>query len=381
MAFVGADTGRLRELAKAMSQSSNNLTNEIIIAVSSQLVASPWKGSDRQQFDQRWNKQLVPQLRNVAKALDEAAKTLRKNADDQDKTSDSGGDFTSGGGGLFRGIPDPDERNPRKGDYGLHRDLLDISDACYDHSLGPEHDAKIPRGWEEVSSDELKKLGIDPDKLGTYGDDFSATLYRDINGRYALAFEGTDVKDGRDWLNNAGNSAFLSPQGARSVNLTVEVKRQLQAHGVGKFYLTGHSLGGGLASIASIASGVPAVTFNASGLSRMTVASAEIHRYRTYGAIAKKSEVTAYYASGDVLSVIQDAPKMEVRLPDIPSFFEGKPKSISVFESPDLPEAYGDRKRIDTGRVNIFDIGNGHGHDPLREGIDSLADREGKYYY
>ena len=106
--FVGADTGQLRELAALMEKSVNQLTGDLIPTIAGRLSSSPWQGPDRQQFDHHWNSKLVHQIRNAATALDQAAKTARKNADDQDRTSSSDGSFLSGGSGTVGRVPAAD---------------------------------------------------------------------------------------------------------------------------------------------------------------------------------------------------------------------------------------------------------------------------------
>ncbi len=104
MAFVGADTGQLRALADVMAKSANELTGDLVPTISGRLSSSPWQGPDRQQFDHQWNSQLIHQIRNAATALDEAAKVARKNADDQDRTSENlDGPLGNSGGGTPRG--------------------------------------------------------------------------------------------------------------------------------------------------------------------------------------------------------------------------------------------------------------------------------------
>ena len=100
MAFVGADTGQLRELADLMAKRADELSGDLVSNVSGRLSCTPWKGPDRQQFEDQWNRQLIQLIRNVAKALEEAAKAARKNAEDQDRASDGDNGFGDLGGGL-----------------------------------------------------------------------------------------------------------------------------------------------------------------------------------------------------------------------------------------------------------------------------------------
>ena len=62
--------------------------------------------------------------------------------------------------------------------------------------------------------------------------------------------------------------------------------------------LTGHSLGGGLASAASQASGAGATTFNAAGLNSETLP--------MYGAAPRASAITNYRVDGDILTGVQE---------------------------------------------------------------------------
>ncbi len=117
MAFVGADTGQLRELAALMERRANELTGDLVSTISGRLASSPWQGPDRQQFDHQWNTQLVHQIRNTATALDEAAKTARKNADDQDRTSQNLDGPLGNSGGVTQNQADKAiQEAPKAGD-------------------------------------------------------------------------------------------------------------------------------------------------------------------------------------------------------------------------------------------------------------------------
>jgi len=61
--------------------------------------------------------------------------------------------------------------------------------------------------------------------------------------------------------------------------------------------VTGHSLGGGLASAASSASGSDAYTFNAAGLNAGTL--------QRYGAADQNPNIAAYHVKGEVLTGAQ----------------------------------------------------------------------------
>jgi hypothetical protein len=64
-----------------------------------------------------------------------------------------------------------------------------------------------------------------------------------------------------------------------------------------KVIITGHSLGGGMASAASVASGLPATTFNPAGLHSATVG--------RYGGTVHASDIQRYQVEGEVLDGFQ----------------------------------------------------------------------------
>ena len=92
-------------------------------------------------------------------------------------------------------------------------------------------------------------------------DGFQAYLYQGSNGTYYLAFRGTEPKDFRDIMTDGRQGVGLSDsQYQQAVDLARGVKAAL---GPGdRLILTGHSLGGGLASYAAIRLGLEAIVFN-----------------------------------------------------------------------------------------------------------------------
>jgi len=94
---------------------------------------------------------------------------------------------------------------------------------------------------------------------------FSATLYRDGEGGYVLAYRGSNSPYLRDYLlNNLPNAAGIpTSQGAQAIQLAQHVAGRVGAENLRN---TGHSLGGHLATAAAIATGTRAVTFNSAGI-------------------------------------------------------------------------------------------------------------------
>jgi len=189
-----------------------------------------------------------------------------------------------------------------------------------------------------VSQQELQDLGFSlpvaaalSQKNPVLG--FNAAMYRDfISQRYILAFAGTD--DMEDWIENIwqgmGND-LVQYQLAMEIGAAIEKLEGKDITFEGKevppgqmkdmtlhFIITGHSLGGGLASAASVVSNIEAVTFNAAGLHRDTLCKRDdngevikpnvelyldsLQRYDNNG----NGKISAYYMDHDILSNVQD---------------------------------------------------------------------------
>lgn len=316
MAMHGADIEQLRQLATSMDNAASQL-DRIVFSLGISLGAAHWSGNDAGQFRSSWVQTYRPKLKQSATALRSACTILRRNADEQEHAS-----AARGSGGVAdrgRGLAPSTSANPegftepRGGKYGMDRDMLDLAFACGAPYSGPERDGKVPAGWQEVSRDELGRLGIDRDILGREGESFSATLYVDKNGNYVLAYEGTDFSDGRDVAADVASAAVTSDQVLRAIRVSQEVKTKLMANGVDEHALkfTGYSLGGELATASAIATGNDAVTFNTKGLSLVSIGIAEqarnLDNMQHNDRSSDRASVTAYVSSVDPLNNAQDA--------------------------------------------------------------------------
>lgn len=120
-------------------------------------------------------------------------------------------------------------------------------------------------GFTRLNDAALLSAGIDPASLSDSASGFQAGIYSD-NQQYVLSFAGTN--DMRDWLSNIRQATgYEDMQYNQSVALAKTAK---MAFG-DAMVITGHSLGGGLATTAALASGTFAVTFNAAGVSDHTL--------------------------------------------------------------------------------------------------------------
>ncbi len=157
-----------------------------------------------------------------------------------------------------------------------------------------------PVGWKNVSTDPdaLKKLGLKPEMLEDPPSQFRAQVYQPDpaifgpNAKPVVSFKGTST--GEDWKNNLQQGLNMESDYYKKA---VAIGRQVKQSGA-NVEITGHSLGGGLASAAGSAANMPGTTFNAAGLHDKTVA--------RYGGIPNTPPFQAYQVAGEVLTGIQE---------------------------------------------------------------------------
>jgi len=129
-----------------------------------------------------------------------------------------------------------------------------------------------------------------------------------------------------------------SPYYARAVKIGTAIN---QSGNAGDLDLTGHSLGGGLASAAAEASGSTATTFNAAGLNAATLP--------MNGAVPTTATITNYRVDGDILTGLQ----------------EGKLGPLSDATAAAMPKAVGEQIEIPgistttVGRHLMSDVNSG----------------------
>jgi hypothetical protein len=349
-------------------------------------IDQAWLGADANGFVSHWRSDMRPRVVDLARTLKGLGQSAENNASEQEHASAGTGSVAAGSLNSVHSANPEGHDTYRGGKFGRDRDMLDLADACSDHTVGDGHDKLIPAGWHEVSRSEQAALGIDRDMLGVQGSDFSATLYRDDSGHYVLAFEGTNPGDGRDIYTDVAGANSLTMQSVRAMTLANAVKQQLSAHGDGlgdSLEFTGYSLGGRLAAVASVATGNRAVTFNAAGVNSDDYALASSLRQQLSGYSPPRSDavhqVTAYTADVDPLSRLQD-------LTPAPDAFGDRVRLHAV--------AYDNRNLVVDGAVNYLtgqpektaaefaeQAVNNHGLHPLATGFDKMAVDAGEYYH
>lgn len=174
------------------------------------------------------------------------------------------------------------------------------------------------------------RIPLDPALLNDDRTGFHAEIYQHEDGGYVVAYRGSELggkpSEYMDWVNNGQQGlGMASSQYSSAIELAKHAER---VFGDGNVALTGHSLGGGLASAASLATGASAVTFNSSGLSNETLESLGFNPNAIRDSVAETGQVRRYAVNGDQLTAAQE---------DLPA--------LPLVGSP--PEAVGHALRID----------------------------------
>ncbi|MBC7991394.1 MAG: DUF2974 domain-containing protein [Luteimonas sp.] len=195
---------------------------------------------------------------------------------------------------------------------GIDHDLALLSEDVYN----AESTNRIGAGnWTRVQDADLPPGISTPRSSDATG--FQAAIYTDGNGRYVLAFAGTDPTSIPDWIANGGQGLGFETAQYRDA---MALAQEASAEWGDNLVITGHSLGGGLASAAALATDSPAVTFNAAGLSDETLRSLN---FTPNGAreVAADGLVRRYNVQNDILtgaqqgvSPLPDAVGYELRL-------------------------------------------------------------------
>lgn len=241
MTFSGLDPAEVTASADILARQAAAL-DHVAVSVDALLrtVTHHWEGADAQDFHQWWVAQHRPGLVAAAQTVRTMSTDLRNQVADQQHASGSSGHVSIGR--AVSGVPDSVSGSSHDRQWVL--EMAQLAKAAYGKGGAPD--------------------GFTPVETVMQGDGFEAHAYRyakpDGSTGYVIAFGGSD--DLHDWVfNNATDKLGI---GASQYKQAVDMAREYVAKYPGAdLAFTGHSLGGGLASVASIATGQPATTFNA----------------------------------------------------------------------------------------------------------------------
>ncbi|ATS86831.1 MULTISPECIES: Mbeg1-like protein [Xanthomonas] len=177
------------------------------------------------------------------------------------------------------------------------RELAELCAAVYDPS------AQLVAGWQRVWEPVLRHLPADGGEGPTAKPDeksgFKATVFQKDDAA-VLAFAGSE-SEFRDWLTNLKQGIGLDTAQYRQA---VSFAQECKVHFGNNLTLTGHSLGGGLATLACAATGTPAVVFNPAGVHSRTFKRIGVDPEK-FRAAADAGLVRAYVVKGEVLDRVQ----------------------------------------------------------------------------
>ena len=180
-----------------------------------------------------------------------------------------------------------------------------LSEHVYHSDLVPP--LPEPIGWHMLTEKELARKGITKAMLNDPASGFKAALYQSAFERppkLVMACAGTE--DWSDWSTNLQQGVGVeTEQYNMSMKLAQLVTRKFP---VGTVDITGHSLGGGLASAATAVTGAKGYTFNAAGLHPNTVSRAP-YNISPAEMLSRGGLIDAYHSTADPLTNLQSGMK------------------------------------------------------------------------
>ncbi|QNP41110.1 XVIPCD domain-containing protein [Lysobacter solisilvae (ex Woo and Kim 2020)] len=155
--------------------------------------------------------------------------------------------------------------------------------------------------WLPVPTAQLASANIRPSDLENRQAGFRARLYTDGEGHYVLAFCGTN--EGKDWKHNLRQGIGLRDT---QYEQAIDLSRKARLAFGNDLVLTGHSLGGGLATVGALATDTPAVTFNSAGLHDNTIEWLDYNAQSVRRELATNGQIRRYAVDGEILTSLQE---------------------------------------------------------------------------
>ncbi|WP_428034724.1 hypothetical protein [Amphritea sp.] len=186
-----------------------------------------------------------------------------------------------------------------------------LADSAYSIGQDPP-----PEGWIRPSREEIQALGLNLDDFPQYKPDFVPSEHKDgyfaelyktdpsVYGeeRYVLAYRGT--QGATDWETNAKQGFGEETEHYdNAIKLAIKSKKILGD----KLELTGHSLGGGMATAAGIVSGAKTYAYNPAGVHPATLErKGDFSRSGAFNTVNGKPLVDNVVVPGELLTALQN---------------------------------------------------------------------------
>lgn len=160
-----------------------------------------------------------------------------------------------------------------------------------------------------VDEKELGAIFTDPNMVSgiLHADEsgIRCRIYHDLQGdKFIIGFGGTVPSKVDDWIDNFRQWRGLrSAQYERGVALAGNIRPKCRD----KVIVTGHSLGGGIATVAALSGGIKGVVFNPPGIHRKTLADENID--------GADELIQRFVVWGEILNQINHIPLQSILLP------------------------------------------------------------------
>ncbi len=154
-----------------------------------------------------------------------------------------------------------------------------------------------------VGTEEIPRLAVSSQRPKIIGEETGLDMKvfrteRDGKVVYTISFGGTE--NGTDWGANFGAVGGLSSQHSEALERMKKIEKYMKANDPDAIMVTtGHSLGGGLASMVSMQTGIPAITFNPAGTNFMTNGLSNIFS-------TGSGQIDTYVVNTDPLNLMQN---------------------------------------------------------------------------
>ena len=197
---------------------------------------------------------------------------------------------------AFDKVTHPGDPNPPAAQGLKFSETKSASSLAYGAKTGEIYQFPDGKQWKVVDLSEDKKSG------------FRAIALKPVDPsdqRTVVAFAGTDPKSGKDWITDVKQGLGFQ---TKQYQEAVDFANKWKANAGDNVVLTGHSLGGGLASFASIKTGLHATALNSAPLALNHLGGNPFS-----SAVRNNPKITQYYVPGEVLTDLDVANSLDVR--------------------------------------------------------------------
>lgn len=186
----------------------------------------------------------------------------------------------------------------------------------YSNSEGDDSDrtAELAAvGFKKLNEQELRALGIEPETLqpqSGVAEGFKASIYRNPDTKEIIvSFRGTRMNSLKDWWIDVSNAAGEHDDAHYYTHAKNNIPKTIQALEAAfpdtQITTTGHSLGGGLATMISIITEKESTVFNAAGIDLKQLSKDDPTNALRITEMLDNGKITDYHLDRDILTILQ----------------------------------------------------------------------------